>query len=254
MNASLVVGNWKMNGNRSECRELARAIVDELRAKPVNVDVAVAPPYTGLDVVKDALNTSEVRLAAQNCHWENSGAFTGEISPLMIKEAGCELVILGHSERRHVLNESNDMIARKIAAALTHGLRPIVCVGETLEERNRGQTASLIGTQLGIALKAVPKTAIEQIAIAYEPVWAIGTGQNATPEQVREVHNQIRTLLVDTFGEASGRGVRILYGGSVKADNAGSLSRTPEVNGFLVGGASLKAETFLPIVRSYSAG
>jgi triosephosphate isomerase len=253
MSAPLVVGNWKMNGNRSECADLASTIVNELAAGSAAVEVAVAPPYTALAGVKQALDRSGVRLAAQNCHWEDSGAYTGEISPVMIKEIGCEFVILGHSERRHILNESDAIIAKKITAALKHGLRPIVCVGETLDERRDGRTATVIGRQLRIALKAVPKPAIEQIEIAYEPVWAIGTGQNATPEQVSQVHNQIRKVLVKTFGDGSGGGVRILYGGSVKPDNAGLLSETPEVNGFLVGGASLKAETFLPIVRSYGA-
>jgi triosephosphate isomerase len=251
--AALVVGNWKMNGHRSGCVELARTVVNELRTTPAAVQVAVAPPFTALDGVKQALDRTEVRLAAQNCHWEDSGAYTGEISPPMIKEIGCEFVILGHSERRHIMKESDGVIAKKITAALKHALRPIVCVGETLQERQDGRTAAVVGRQLNIALKAVPKSAIEQIEIAYEPVWAIGTGQNATPEQVSQVHHQIRKWVVKTFGEESGSGVRILYGGSVKPDNAGLLSKTPEVNGFLVGGASLKAETFLPIVHSCAA-
>jgi triosephosphate isomerase len=253
MRAPLVVGNWKMNGSQSECFELARRIAEDLRKTPAAVEVVLAPPYTGLFRAKQALEQSEVRLAAQNCHWEESGAFTGEISPSMIKEMGCEFVILGHSERRHIMNESDATIAQKVAAALKGALRPIICVGETLDQRQAGHTEAVVEHQLQIALKPVSKPAIEQIEIAYEPVWAIGTGQNATPEQVSRVHDQIRQLLVKTFGEENGRDVRILYGGSVKPDNAGSLLKTPEVNGLLVGGASLKAETFLPVVRSFTA-
>jgi triosephosphate isomerase len=253
MRAPLIVGNWKMNGLQSDCFELARRVAEDLRSPPAAVEVVLAPPYTGLMRAKQALETSEVRLAAQNCHWEESGAFTGEISPSMIKEIGCEFVILGHSERRHILNESDATVAQKIAAALKSGLRPIICVGETLDQRQAGHTGAVIERQLQIALKPVSKPAIEQIEIAYEPVWAIGTGQNAAPQQVGQVHEQIRQLLVKTFSEQSGKGVRILYGGSVKPDNAGSLLKTAEVNGLLVGGASLKAETFLPIVRSFAA-
>jgi triosephosphate isomerase (TIM) len=250
VNVPLVVGNWKMYGTRPECVDRARGIVSGLEKTPASAEVAIAPPYSGLPRVKDIVKETKVRLAAQNCHWEDSGAYTGEISPLMLKEIGCDYVILGHSERRHILNETDQMIAQKIAAALRHAMRPIVCVGETLRERRAGRTRSVIGRQLRIALKAMAKAAIENIEIAYEPVWSIGTGQNATPEQIGQVHDQIRKFLLKSFGAEEGNRVRILYGGSVKPENAASLVSTPEVNGFLVGGASLNPDSFLSIVRS----
>lgn len=250
MSIALLVGNWKMNGTRPECVDRARGIVGGLQKMPAPAEIAIAPPYSALPCVKEVLKDSEVRLAAQNCHWEDSGAYTGEISPLMLKEIGCDCVILGHSERRHILNESDQMVAQKIAAALRHGLRPIVCVGETLRERRAGRTRSVIGRQLRVALKPMAKAAIQNIEIAYEPVWAIGTGQNATPEQIGQVHSQIRKFLLKSFGAEEGNRVRILYGGSVKPENAASLMSTPEVNGLLVGGASLDPDTFLSIARS----
>lgn len=246
----LVVGNWKMHGSRAECSNLARAIVRDLHEKPASVEVAIAPPYTALESVKEVLKKSEVRLAAQNCHWQDSGAFTGEVSPLMLTEIGCDCVILGHSERRRILNESDRMIAQKIAAALRNGLRVVFCLGETLRERRVGRTASVISRQLRVALKDVGKAAIQDIEIAYEPVWAIGTGQNATSDQISRVHRQIRNFLVKSFGAEKAKRIRILYGGSVKADNAAVLMSTPEVNGLLVGGASLNPDAFLAIVRS----
>ena len=250
MTVPLVVGNWKMHGTRSECVERARKILRGLRKMAGTAEVALAPPYTGLGCVKEVLKTSKVRLAAQNCHWEESGAYTGEVSPLMLKEIGCEYIILGHSERRHIFNESDQMIAQKIVAALRVGLRPIVCVGETLDERLGGRTRSVVGRQLRFALKATAKAAIQNVEIAYEPVWAIGTGQNATPKQIGQVHNQIRKFLLKSFGAEKGHRIRILYGGSVKPENAEALMGTSEVNGLLVGGASLNPDTFLPIVRS----
>jgi len=251
MTNSLVVGNWKMHGSRPECSDLARSIVQSLHeTTPASVEVAIAPPYTALAAVKEILKESDVRLGAQNCHWQDRGAFTGEVSPSMLKEIGCDYVILGHSERRHILGESDRMIAQKISAALRNGLRAILCLGETLRERRAGRTAAVVSRQLRIALKDLGKAAIHDIEIAYEPVWAIGTGQNATSEQISRVHNQIRNFLVKSFGAGKGNNVRILYGGSVKADNAAVLMSTPQVNGLLVGGASLNPDAFLQIVRS----
>ena len=249
----LLVGNWKMNGTRAECVDRAREIAGGLaKARPAG-EIAVAPPYTALAAVKEVLKTADVQLAAQNCHWEDSGAYTGEVSPLMLKESGCDCVILGHSERRHILHETDQMVAQKIAAAWRHALRPIVCVGETLQERRAGRTWTVIGRQLRVALKAAAKAAIETVEIAYEPVWAIGTGQNATPEQIGEVHDQIRKFVVKVFGAEKGGRVRILYGGSVKPENAAALMSTPEVNGLLVGGASLNPDTFLSIAQSINS-
>ena len=249
MTAPLVVGNWKMYGTQSECRDLALGIVRGLGRNGRQVEVALAPPCTALETVKAAIAETRIHLAAQNCHWEDQGAFTGEVSPLMLKDLGCEFVILGHSERRHILNESDDVVAKKVQGAFRNGLRPILCVGETLAERQKGRTTAVITRQLRIALKGLGKNGIDNLEIAYEPVWAIGTGHNATVEQIARVHGRIRQFLKDLFGNRRGSAMRILYGGSVKPENAAPILRTPGVNGLLVGGASLKAETFLPIVN-----
>jgi triosephosphate isomerase len=222
--------------------------------KPSAAEVALAPPYTGLATVKQAIGKSAVKLAAQNCHWEDRGAFTGEITPLMLADLGCKFVIVGHSERRHIFHESDAVIGNKLQAALGNQLRPILCVGETLAERQAGRATAVITRQLRVALKGLDKSAIENIEIAYEPVWAIGTGHNATSQQISRVHERIRKFLTSTFGSSNGEAVRILYGGSVKPENAPEILQTPEVNGLLVGGASLKAETFLPIVFCLNEG
>lgn len=250
MNAPLVVGNWKMHGTRSECSSLARKIALGLSKNPSRAEVVLAPPYTALQSVKQAIRNSKIALAGQNSHWQENGAFTGEVSPPMLRDVGCDFVILGHSERRHIFHESDETIAQKAGAALRNGLRPILCVGETLEERSGGRTAGVIGRQLRIALKGVAKSDIAKLEIAYEPVWAIGTGRNATPEQISQVHGRIRRFMAAKF-DSTGSKIRILYGGSVNPENATSLARTPEVNGLLVGGASLKAKTFLPIIASF---
>jgi triosephosphate isomerase (TIM) len=249
MTPPLVVGNWKANGLRAEHRELARAIARGIMRKPAAVEVALAPPYIGLTEVKRVVEKSAVKLAAQNCHWEDKGAFTGEITPPMLADAGCDFVIVGHSERRHIFHESDAIIAGKLQAALRHRLRPILCIGETLAERQAGRAGVTITRQLRIALKGLAKNAIENIEIAYEPVWAIGTGHNATSQQISRVHERIRKFLTKSFDQREGNSVRILYGGSVNPGNALEILKTAEVNGLLVGGASLKAETFLPIVH-----
>jgi triosephosphate isomerase len=252
MTAPLVVGNWKMNGSQADCLQLARKISHDVKSKPAPVQVVVAPPFTALPALGKALHGSKVQLAAQNCHWQLSGAFTGEVSPSMLKELDCEFVILGHSERRHIFHESNDVIARKMMPVIAQGMRPILCVGETLEERQSQQTFEIIERQLESALKGLGNDAIESIEIAYEPVWAIGTGHNATAEQIREVHAYIRRFVNTSLGRSNSSGVRILYGGSVKPDNAAMIAAIDEVNGLLVGGASLQAESFLPIVHAFS--
>ena len=249
----LVVGNWKMNGSQVICNQLARKTVRLLKNQPAGAEVALAPPFTALPSVAQALRQSAVKLAAQNCHWAESGAFTGEISAPMLAEIGCHYVILGHSERRHLFHESDDMIARKLAPVLARGMRPILCVGETLDERRRKKTLNVVTAQLDSALKGLEKGVIDKLEIAYEPVWAIGTGQNATAEQVDAVHCSIRTYLRNSFGSSKGKAVRILYGGSVKPENASTLSAIDEVNGLLVGGASLDAESFVTIVRAFTA-
>lgn len=237
-----------MHGTEAEAARLVRRIARGAR-RLADVEVAIAPPFTALARARALLRRSPLVLAAQNVHWEDSGAFTGEISPRMLVELGCRAVIVGHSERRHLFHESDDVIAKKLAACLRWRLRPILCVGETLEERRRGGTFRVLGRQLRAALKGLEQSAIEKIDIAYEPVWAIGTGQNATPEQVSAVHCWIRERFVEVFAPAKSR-CRILYGGSVRPDNAAELSALQEVNGLLVGGASLKAESFLAIARA----
>lgn len=253
MTPPLVVGNWKMYGSQSECISLARQIVRNLRKKPSRAEVVLAPPFTALATVKRAIRGTKIGLAGQNSHWQENGAFTGEVSPTMLRDVGCDFVILGHSERRYLFYEDNQAIGRKIVSALRNGLRPILCVGETLDQRSKGLTVKVITDQLRVALKGVGKSDISRVEIAYEPVWAIGTGHNATPEQITQAHTRIRRFLVATFGETKGSRVRILYGGSVKSDNAVGLAAAPEVSGLLVGGASLKAETFLPIVHCFNS-
>jgi triosephosphate isomerase len=249
----LVVGNWKMNGSQSECVTLARQIVRHLRKEPSRAEVALVPPFTGLSAVGKVLRDSAVKLGAQNSHWAERGAFTGEISAPMLSEIGCRYVILGHSERRHIFHESNDMIARKIEPVVAQRMRAILCVGETLSERRRNKTRDVVTFQLAAALKGLAKGVIDNIEIAYEPVWAIGTGHNATPEQIGQVHALVREYLKNAFGGTKSKGVRILYGGSVNAENASTIARIVEVDGLLVGGASLKAESFMPIVRAFTA-
>lgn len=252
MSIPLIVGNWKMHGSQTECVDLARAIVRLKRRCPARVQLAVAPPFTALAPVKKTLRRTGIGVAAQNCHWLESGAFTGEVSPLMLRDIGCDMVILGHSERRHIFHESDADIAQKVAAALRNRLRVILCVGETLGERRAGRTATVITRQLRIALKGIARNAIDDIDIAYEPVWAIGTGRNASPDQIAAVHRRIRQRLTASFGKAAGSRRRILYGGSVKPDNAAPLAMTAEVGGFLVGGASLAAESFITIARCFN--
>jgi triosephosphate isomerase len=252
MTTPLIVANWKMHGDQAQCASLARQIVRALRRQPVNAEVVLAPPFTALNAVHHCLSGSPVKLAAQNCHWESQGAYTGEISPVMLREFGCAYVIVGHSERRHLFHESDAMIARKLKSLSSQGMRAILCVGETLDERQAKKTTRVIRRQLRIALKGLSKTDIANNEIAYEPVWAIGTGQNARPKQISQVHRQIRNCLITWFGSSAGKQARILYGGSVKPENVESLVAVEEIGGFLVGGASLQSETFLTIVRAYS--
>ena len=251
MSIPLVVANWKMHGDQARCASLAQQIARALRRTPVDVEVVLAPPFTALNTVHRCLRGSRIKLAAQNCHWEIQGAYTGEISPGMLNELGCAYVVVGHSERRQLFLESDATIARKLKSVLGQGMRTILCVGETLDERQSKKTALVIRRQLRIALKGLTKTDIANIEIAYEPVWAIGTGQNATPKQISQVHRQIRNCLTNWFGPSAGKLSRILYGGSVKPENVESLVTVEEIGGLLVGGASLQSETFLPIVRAY---
>jgi len=241
----IVAGNWKMNNTLAESLDLASAIKEGAR-EVKGGEVVVSPPFTALVGVGQVLKGTGVALAAQNMHSEDKGAFTGEVSPVMLKDAGCTYVILGHSERRKYFGESDESVHAKVQKALASGLKPIVCVGETEEERAEGVTQSVIERQIRGALAGVSFT--DDIVIAYEPVWAIGTGKVATPEQAQQAHAFIRGLLRERYG-ASAESVRILYGGSVTRENIGELIAMEDIDGALVGGASLKPEGFLGIVN-----
>jgi triosephosphate isomerase len=248
MRTPLVLGNWKMNGTIAEARALAGAVRDTLK-RPRGVEVGVCPPFTALVAVAEALTGSSVRLGAQNCHHEASGAHTGEISPVMLVDLGCRLVLLGHSERRKEMGETDDQINKKMHASLGHGLTPVLCVGETAEERRQGLTFTTVEGQLRAGLAGLGPEKIARCVLAYEPVWAIGTGVNATPGQASEVHGYVRGLLSELASKEVAQVVRILYGGSVKADNAEALFAETDIDGGLIGGASLKAADFVGIVR-----
>lgn len=242
----LIAGNWKMNLDRAGAVSLAEGVV-RAAEKVEGVDLAVCPPAVYLDAVSKVVAGTSVALGAQNMYHEVKGAFTGEISPAMLKDLGCTYVILGHSERRHILRESDADVNEKVHAALAHGLVPIVCVGELLAEREAGKTFRVIRRQFDGSLSGLSADQIRQIVIAYEPVWAIGTGKVATPEQAEEVHLDLRKMLQERYNREAAEAVRIQYGGSVKADNAAQLLNQPNIDGALVGGASLKAGDFLGI-------
>jgi triosephosphate isomerase len=248
----LVVGNWKMHGTLAEARGLAQSLRDGLK-RPRGVEVAVCPPFTALAAVGEILAGSAVGLGAQNCHWEERGAFTGEISPVMLAELGCRFVLLGHSERRHVFRETDEEINRKVLAVLRHGLRPLLCVGETAEERRQGLTFTVVEGQLRAGWAGLAPADMGRCLLAYEPVWAIGTGVTATPGQAAEVHGYLRGLVSELGPKDVAPAIRILYGGSVKPDNAGSFTEEPDVDGVLVGGASLEAPSFIAIARKSAA-
>ena len=249
MRRKLIAGNWKMNTNRASAVALARGIVD--RAGELNnLDLLACPPTVYLDAVNEVVSGTPVALGGQNMYHEPEGAFTGETSAAMLLDVGCRYVILGHSERRHILGESDADVNRKALAAVAAGLVPIVCVGELLAEREAGQTAAVIQRQFDGSLARVQADQIERLVIAYEPVWAIGTGKVATPEQAEEVHADLRRLLAERYNDRSAQSVRILYGGSVKPSNAGELLSQPNIDGALVGGASLKVEDFLGIASA----
>jgi triosephosphate isomerase len=241
-----VAGNWKMNLERKTALGLALAVRDSVGRRD-DVDVAVFPPYVYLDEVARSLAGSMVKTGAQNCSDEVSGAFTGEISPAMLVDVGATYVLIGHSERRHLYGEGDELVGRKVRLALEHGLSPILCVGETLAEREAGQTAEVVKRQLSAVIHQLAHCAAEMV-VAYEPVWAIGTGRTATPAQAQEVHALLRAQLQAATGR--GDAMRILYGGSVKADNAAELFAQPDIDGGLIGGASLKAPDFIAIVRA----
>ena len=244
----LIAGNWKMNMLLRDAVDLARKVVDGTPAGSP-VEVIVAPPYTALTVVAEVLKDDRVRLAAQDMHWEASGAYTGEVSGAMLKDAGCRAVIIGHSERRRYFGETDGTVNKRLKAALANKLLPIVCIGETLEEREAQRTFRVLETQVKGALAGFAPADLSSVVIAYEPVWAIGTGKTATPEQAQEAHLFVRKQVAGLYGDALAQGMRILYGGSVTPENVDSLMAQPDVDGALVGGASLKAAGFVRIVN-----
>jgi triosephosphate isomerase len=245
----LVAGNWKMNTTRGEAIALAQAVAAGVGATP-GCDVVVCPPFPWLVPVADALKGSAVALGAQNVHSETKGAFTGEVSPGMLLEAGCKYVVIGHSERRHILGESDAAINQKVHTALEAGLHVILCMGETLAERDRNLQERVFQRQVYSALAGLTDEQFARLVIAYEPVWAIGTGRTATPEQAQEAHAFVRQKLASLYGEKIAGGRPILYGGSVTPETAAGLFAQPDVDGGLVGGASLKADSFLKIVAA----
>jgi len=248
---SFVVGNWKMNTDSHGSVKLAQDVIAGCgETAGHQVDVAVCPPFVYLQAAGKALSSSRVALGAQDVYFEQKGAFTGEISAAMLKDVGCTYAICGHSERRHVIGETDELINKKVHAAILGGLLPILCVGELLEERKANKTTEVVTRQMKKGLAGFVAEKVAAVTIAYEPVWAIGTGLTATPQQAQEVHSLIRKLLAEMYGRKLAGEIRIQYGGSVKPDNAGELMRQEDIDGLLVGGASLKADDFVAIVKA----
>lgn len=245
----IVAGNWKMNTTRAEATSLAKAVVDGV-GSDTRADVVVCPPFVWLTSVADVLKGSPVALGAQDVHSEKKGAFTGEISPAMLADAGCKYVIIGHSERRHGLGETDAAINQKVHTALEDGLHVILCIGETLAERERNLQERVFQRQVYAACAGLTDEQFGRLVLAYEPVWAIGTGKVATPEQAEQAHGNIRSRMAQLWGDKIADALPILYGGSVTAENAGGLMTLPNVDGGLIGGASLKVDSFLAIVKA----
>jgi triosephosphate isomerase len=248
MKKMMVAGNWKMNMLRYQAKELTQDIISGLIDVKDDIDIVLAPPFTALDVVSGLIGNSRVMLAAQNVFWEDRGAFTGEISPAMLVDAGCKWVIIGHSERRGILGETDTVVRKKIKASLSDGLNVIVCVGETLQEREVGKTIKIVQSQVESALMDLELDDPQRFVIAYEPVWAIGTGKNATPKEAEDVHATIREITGSIFAQDSEL-IRIIYGGSVNGDNIDELLHMENIDGALIGGAGLDADSFVKIVK-----
>ncbi len=254
---TFIAGNWKMHTDRDEAKSLATSLGEQLQSegsspadRSSRVEVGLFPPYPFLCDVGEIAERFGFRLGAQDMYFEPVGAFTGEVSGAMLASTGCRYVILGHSERRHVLGETDEIVARKVRAALASGLAPVICVGETIEQREAGNTEDVLRTQIESAVDGLSENDFEKVTVAYEPVWAIGTGHTATPDQASDAHAFLRTRLADRFGADAASACRILYGGSVKPDNAKTLLAQDEIQGALVGGASLQAASFADIVRA----
>jgi len=249
MRKKVIAGNWKMNMDLHQSQKLVSEIISGL-GKDNKTEVIVCPPFTSLGEVSSLLKGTQVKLGAQNMYYEEGGAYTAEISADMLKSVGCEYIILGHSERRVIFSESDELINKKVKTALSKGLKPIFCIGELLEQRESGETIKVISAQIEKGLEGITAEQMKNIIIAYEPVWAIGTGKTATPEQAQEVHLFIRELTAKKFSSSVAEKIIIQYGGSVKPDNSGELLSQKDIDGALVGGACLKADSFLSIIAS----
>jgi triosephosphate isomerase len=250
MRKKVVAGNWKMNKTLDEAVQLVSELKNELARFEPKCEIIVCPPFTNLEAVHAVIKDSPIHLGAQNMYFEDSGAFTGEISPDMLRSVGVEYVIIGHSERRAIFNEDDSTINKKLKKAFEKELKPILCVGETLEQRESGITEQVIRTQIEGALQDITAENISDLILAYEPVWAIGTGKTATPDQAEEIHMFIRNLIATLYDATTAENLTIQYGGSVKPTNAASLLSQPNIDGALVGGACLKAESFVEIIKS----
>jgi triosephosphate isomerase len=249
MRKPLILGNWKMHGTLEETLKLITELRHKLPAATA-ADVGIAPPYTALYTAHVALQETSILLAAQNMHWETDGAFTGEVSGAFLKDVGCSLVILGHSERRRHFGETDEGVNRKALAALALELTPVVCVGETWDQRKSGKTESVIETQIKRGLQGIPMSELPNVVVAYEPVWAIGTGQTAKPADVESALHFLRNFIAKAYDAPTAGSIRLLYGGSVTPETAPELSRVPNLDGFLVGGASLDIDKFLKIIAA----
>ena len=249
MRTYFIAGNWKMNKIFGEVNTLLSQL-KKMVAETRGIDIAVCPPYPYLSLAVEILKDTDIAVGAQNMGWERSGAFTGEVSPDMVKDVGCKYVILGHSERRKFFKEDDELINKKIKLAIASHLLPIVCIGESLQERENGDTEQVVKTQIEGCLKGLQTDEIEKITVAYEPVWAIGTGKTATPEQAQQVHEMLRNWIKNNYNREIAETIRIQYGGSVKPDNAKELLSQKDIDGALVGGASLDAESFIAIIKS----
>lgn len=250
MRKMIIAGNWKMNKDLKETLDFLLPLKNNLLGQNLKVEVVVCPPFTSLYIASDLLKDTNIKLGAQNVFCEVEGAYTGEISPKMLRSVRCEYVIVGHSERRRYFGETDEIINQKVKKALEFDLKPIVCIGETLEEREKGETFKILERQLRGVLSGLTSEQMSKVVIAYEPVWAIGTGRNATPEQAQEAQKFIRDFIEDLFGRDISQNLTIQYGGSVTAENAYSLLSQPDVDGALVGGASLKVDSFLKIIKA----
>jgi triosephosphate isomerase len=247
MRQPIIAANWKLHKTTAEARQFMAALAQQC-PDPGPLDVVIAAPFTALAVLQAELHSTPFYLAAQDLFWENSGAYTGEISASMLVDVGCTYVIIGHSERRQYFGETDETVAKKVAAALQAGLRPIVCIGESLAQRQTGETLVVLERQVRHGLAACQSDVLSQVVLAYEPLWAIGTGVTATPSQAQEVHSALRTLLTQVWGESAAQTGRLQYGGSVRPENIAALMAEPDIDGALVGGASLEATSFAQLL------